>query len=491
VTVDAVAALLIVLPAAAAVTAFAAGGRSGAPLAIAVSVAQLGLVAALAASVLAHGAQVVQVGGWGAPLGIDLRVDGLGVLLLAAVAVVGAGVTAYAAAYFDAPGSRSAGRAFWPLWLLQLTAFDATFLSGDLFNLYVTLELLTLSAVGMIGLAGEVRALAAAVRYLVVTLAGSLLYLLGVALTYGAYGTVDWGAVAALSQPDAIGRSALALMTVGLIVKTALFPMHFWLPPAHAEAPAPVSAVLSGLVLKASLFILLRVWFFAFPAVTSLRGGQLLAGLGAAAVLWGSIQAVRQHRAKRIIAYSTVAQIGYLFLVFALAEGDAPTLAWRGTLYLAASHACAKAAAFLAVGTLARQVGTDEIAQWRGIAREAPVSVFALGLAGVTLSGLPPSGGFVAKWLLLQSAASDGQWGLALVPLVGGLLAAVYVLRVVEVTLSRPAAEEVRCEPAPAVMRWVPLALALAAIAFGVVTTEPLQLLDIGSPFAGLQEPAW
>ena len=173
-------------------------------------------------------------------------------------------------------------------------------------------------------------------------------------------------------------------------------PLHFWLPDAHANAPAPVSGVLSGLVLKASLFIILRLWFFVFAPVVAPQAGQLLSGLGAATILWGSIQAIRQRRVKRLIAYSTVAQVGYLFLVFGLAGGAAAMPAWRGAAYFAFAHACAKAAAFLVAGALMHAAGGDELDRWEGLARREPMLMFTFGLAGVSLMGLPPSGGFIA-----------------------------------------------------------------------------------------------
>ena len=165
-------------------------------------------------------------------------------------------------------------------------------------------------------------ALTAALRYLFVSLSASLFYLLGVGLVYGQCATVDLPSLAAQAQPGPTLWVALALMTGGLIAKAALFPMHFWLPPAHANAPAPVSALLSALVVKGSFYILLRLWFEAFPALLTPAVAQLFGLLGAAAILWGSVNALFQTRLKLLIAYSTVAQLGYLFLLFPLAASD-------------------------------------------------------------------------------------------------------------------------------------------------------------------------
>jgi len=199
----------------------------------------------------------MSVGGWVPPLGISLSVDGLSALMLCLTAVVGLATSLHATAYFNAGrehkehgGYNARGFGWWPLWLSLWAALNALFLTADAFNLYVTLELMGLAAVALVAL--ETHAVAAATRYLLVGLLGSMFYLLGVGLLYALYGTVDMKALSATMQADPAAWMAMALMTAGLLLKTALFPFHFWLPPAHANAPAPVSAVLSALVVKAA-----------------------------------------------------------------------------------------------------------------------------------------------------------------------------------------------------------------------------------------------
>ena len=213
-------------------------------------------VAGLGWHILTHGVYHHAVGGWGAPLGIDLYADGLSLLMLAATALVGLGVSVYSAGYFQ--GDESVR--FWPLWLFLLAALNALFLSADIFNLYVTLELVGLAAVALTALPGGRDALSGAMRYLLATLLGSLAYLFGVALLYHGFGSVDIAILAMRVEASPVVWAALGLMGAGLLLKTALFPLHFWLPPAHASAPAPVSALLSALVVKASFYILLRLW---------------------------------------------------------------------------------------------------------------------------------------------------------------------------------------------------------------------------------------
>jgi multicomponent Na+:H+ antiporter subunit D len=485
---------LVLVPLATAVVAFAAAGRSAAAWSVGAAAVQLGLVVSLTRAVLAGGPLRYRLGGWEAPLGIQLHADGLSALMLVMTAMVGAASTVYAVGYFSVSrrdraesSNNRAERTFWPLWLTLWSALNALFLSGDLFNLYVTLELLTFSAVALIGLAGRATALVAAMRYLLASLVGSMFYLLGVALLYSAYGTVDWALLGDRVQAGPVTSCAAVLMIAGLLVKTALFPLHFWLPDAHANAPAPVSGMLSGLVLKGSFFIILRLWFYVFTPVMTPNAGQVLSGLGGAAILWGSIQAIRERRVKRLIAYSTVAQVGYLFLLFALAGGGASMQAWRGTAYFVFVHGCAKAAAFMVAGSLMHSVAGDELDRWRGIGRREPMLIFTFGLAGVSLMGLPPSGGFIAKWLLLNAAVSGGHWAIALVILAGGLLASVYVFRVVAVALSASTSPPAT-DPLPGVMRWPPLVLAVVVIIGGIVTTEPIRLLEVGSPFVSTVE---
>lgn len=419
------------------------------------------------------------VGGWNAPLGIDLMVDGLSLVMLLMTATVGLGVSLYAAGYFHGKPQRA--RAFWPLWLGLWTALNGLFLSADIFNLYVTLELLGLSAVALAALGGSSAALGGAMRYLLVSLLGSLLYLLGVALLYHAYGSVDIAILGERASAQPVTLAALALMTSGLILKTALFPFHFWLPPAHASASSPVSAVLSALVIKASFYILLRLWLEIFePLMPEWGGTQLLGLLGSLAVVWGSLQALRQTRLKLLIAYSTVAQVGYLFLGFPLAAAVGPS-AWQAVIYLALSHALAKAAMFMAAGNIMQFGGHDRIADLDRVVQRLPVSLAAFSIAGISIMGLPPSGGFIGKWLLLQAAIEAGQWWWVVVILLGGMLAAAYLFKVIGFAFTRAPVSH-NASTVPPLMEWTALVLALGTLMLGLWVSGPLAWLAIGAP---------
>ena len=293
-------------------------------------------------------------------------------------------------------------------------SLNLVFVSGDLFTLYVALELLTFSGVPLVCLDGRGETLRAALRYLLFALAGSLLYLLGAVLLYGGYGTLDIALLAGRIQPEPIAWAAAALMTVGLLAKTALFPLHIWLPPAHAGAPAAASAVLSALVVKGSWFLVVRLWFDVMPGVVTLPAAQLLAGMGAAAIVVGSVVALRQERLKLLVAYSTIAQIGYLFLMFPLAfDASGSTLvhgaALTGGLLQAVAHATAKAGMFMAAGLVYAALGHDRIADLGGVARAMPVTVLAFAISGLALMGVVPSGAYLAKKLLLECRRQFGS----------------------------------------------------------------------------------
>lgn len=421
------------------------------------------------------------LGGWAAPLGIALRADGLAAAMLAMAGLVCAGVLLYAGRYFIACDNEREGRFFPPLAWLLWGSVNALLLSDDLFNLYVTLELLTLCAAALAALSGTPAALAASLRYLLAALIASTAFLLGVALVYAASGTLalpELAQRAAAPPGQPVFAAALLAMVAGLALKTALFPLHGWLPPAHGGSPAPVSALLSALVVKASFYVLLRLWIGPLASATG-GAGELLGWLGAAAIVWGSGAALVQARVKWVVAYSTVAQVGYLFVAFPLLAGESTGAAFGGVALQALAHGLAKTAMFLAVGSMMISCGRDEVAAMCGIAGRQPVAVFAFAIAGASLAGVPPSGGFAAKWLLLQAAWTAGSWLLAAVMLAGSLLTAAYVLRVLRCAFLPPTADAVFV-PVGAAMPMIALALALAAFAMGFATAPLLALVADG-----------
>jgi multicomponent Na+:H+ antiporter subunit D len=366
---------------------------------------------------------------------------------------------------------------------------NGLFLAADLFNLYVTLELLGLSAAALGALTGTREAVAANLRYLLVGLLGSMTYLLGVALLYTGLGTLDIGLAAASLEPGPLAGTAFALMVGGLLLKAALFPLHFWLPPAHANAPAPVSAALSALVVKAAFYLVLRLWLDLFGATVTLGAGTLLGVLGAGAVLWGSWRALRAERLKLLAAYSTVAQMGYLFLFFpllaAVADPAARADLIAAAVLLALTHGFAKAGLFLSAGLLQKAAGHDRINELGPATQALPGVTLAVALAGVALIGLPPSGTFLGKWILISQAIDSGQWWWVPVIMAGTLLAAAYIFRVLAGAfgLGPDPGESLKPEPmGPPVILRPGAALQLPGLVLGLIAVA---ILGLGA------EPLW
>ena len=461
------------------------GGRHAQRVALVTLLPGLGLAIGIGDALARSGDTLVySLGGWVPPLGIALRADWLAAVMLVVTAMVICGIGVYAGADFGTPPGVREARAplvFWMLLLAVWGSLNLVFVSGDLFTLYVALELLTFAGVPMVCLDGRGETLRAALRYLLFALLGSMLYLLGTVMLYGAYGTLDIPLLATRVRSEPAAWAAVALMTTGLLAKTALFPLHLWLPPAHAGAPAAASAVLSALVVKGSFFLVVRLWFDVLPNVVTLPAAQLLAALGAGAILFGSVVALRQERLKLLIAYSTLAQIGYLFLMFPLAfdAGSAQLQsggALTGGLLQTISHATAKAAMFMAAGLIYKALGHDRIAELRGIGRALPLSVLAFALGGVALMGLPPSGAYLAKKLLLDAAAETGQWWWDLVLQAGGFLTTSYVVLVLAHALW-PAEGPVKLSaPVPRLQEAAALALALCSMLLGLAAIGPIPL---------------
>ena len=470
--------LLLVVPVAGVLLAFAAGGRQVERVAFAAMPLGLAIaVAILVAMLQTRGPLVYLLGGWAPPLGVTLRADRLSAVMTITTAVAICAVGVFAHADFRTPAGSVEARAPFAFWILLLAiwgALNTVFLGGDLFTLYVALELLTFAAVPLVSLDGRAETLQAALRYLLFALLGSALYLVGTALLYGTYGTLDIVVLSHRVHSEPATLVAAALMTVGLLAKTALFPLHLWLPPAHAGAPAAASAVLSALVVKGSFFVVVRLWFDVMPGLPGPAGMALLAALGTAAIVCGSVVALRQEQLKLLIAYSTLAQIGYLFLMFPLAfNSRAAQLqsggALAGGMLQAISHATAKAAMFMAAGLIYAALGHDRIAGLIGVAWALPMSVSAFALGGVALVGVPPSGAYLAKQLLLQAAAESEQWWWAVVIQAGGIFTSSYLLLVLAHALA-PANEPVRLlVPAPRMREAAALALALCSLLLGLL----------------------
>jgi formate hydrogenlyase subunit 3/multisubunit Na+/H+ antiporter MnhD subunit len=412
------------------------------------------------------------LGGWMPPLGISLHVKPLGLLFCSLALGVGSLVGFYGWWFYSANHKESVR--FFVLLFFLLAGLNLIFLADDLFTLYVALEVVGFSAVGLSALRLQNESLRASLIYLFATLVGSGCYLWGVMILYTQYGTLSLNILSNIINQNEISI-AFSLMALGLALKSALFPFHFWLPKAHANATAPVSALLSALVIKGSFYLLYRLWFDGGFGGESI--GYLLGVLGGAGVLYATIQALLQNRLKYIIAYSTIAQIGYLCIVFGLTHQNPSQSAQEGAILLALSHGLAKASMFLSAGLLIYQNKSDHLNHLQGAISHAPLVGFSFALSAVTLMGLPPSLGFFAKWLLLMSAFEGGDYVVAAIFILGGIGAAAYLFRVMMVLLERNLIHTTHPLAIPMCAQIPTLLLALIALLLGMFTHPILEVL--------------
>ncbi|WP_172117276.1 complex I subunit 5 family protein [Halomonas hibernica] len=414
---------------------------------------------------------------WG--VNVALRLNGVSVLMLLLTQWLAAAAALYTPGSLRLSAPEPLARWIWPLMGVMVSALSLIWLATDLITLYLALEAMGLAAVGMLLLSGKAAALLAGMRYLLLTLVGSLAYLLGVALLLGTWGRLDLVGLAQVIEPGPIVWIAAALIGAGLALKAALFPLHAWLSPVHSSAWTPVSVLHAGLVVKASLFVLLQLWSLLLP--DTFWAPRLIAWLGMLAIIWGGLIAWRAETLKTVVASSTVAQLGYLMVVFPLLLGPnvasvVKTLAWEGFWLQLIGHALAKAAMFLAAGNLMMVTGETTLKGLAGTSRRLPLSLLVFGISSVTLMGLPPSAGFTAKWLLLQAMVLSHQWLAVAVLLIGTLLTAAYIFRFFRYSFLEEDPRH-RFQPLAPGMDAIALCLAMAALALGLLAHFPLELL--------------
>ncbi|MFN4319136.1 MAG: complex I subunit 5 family protein [Aquificaceae bacterium] len=416
------------------------------------------------------------VGGWVAPLGIGLRLDGLSGFFLLMTGIVGFFVALYSLSFFRVEYQRQ-GKVFWFFFFFLWAGLNAFFLSEDLFNLYVALEVLSLTAVILVALPGYQKAIRAALNYLFLSILASMLYLFGVAMLYANYGVLSMGLLSGKLTGTQAFIYVLFPLTIALAIKSALLPFHFWLPPAHSSTIAPASALLSSLVVKPPAYLTLRLWLEVLPKDKALEYlSMVLSLMGALAVLVGSYYAIRQKTIKMLLAYSTVAQMGYLFLM-------AP-LYYHGRDYKEAllqafalqvfSHALAKASMFLSSGNAIYVARKDELSYMPGFAHSHPLTFFALFFSGATLIGLPLSAGFVAKFLFLELSIRNGFLFQGGVMLLGSLLASLYIYPLWKESFSSHP-KKLYDEPIPQLMEISAFLLGFLSFSSGMITFLLLQ----------------
>lgn len=431
-----------------------------------------GIAVTLLLDVLAGGPISYAMGGWNAPWGIELRVDAANAFVLTIVAGIGAVVMIFARQSVEHEIGNARAYLFYSAYLLCLAGLLGVTITGDAFNLFVFLEVSSLSSYLLISLGKDRRALYAAYQYLILGTIGATFYLIGVGLLYQATGTLNMMDLAQRleGQEDLRGvHVAFAFLTVGISLKLALFPLHLWLPNAYAYAPSAVTGFMAATATKVSVYVLLRVFFTIFGVEFSfgqMPVGEILMILAVAAMFAASTVAIFQNNVKRMLAYSSVAQIGYIVLGISMAS---VTGVQAGVLHLF-NHALIKGGLFLAMGCIVYRIGSTHINDLAGLGKRMPWTAAAFVAGGLGLIGIPLTAGFISKWYLVLAALEKGWWLIAVLILLSSLLAVLYVWKVVEQMYFKPAGEGVERAEAPLgllVPTWI---LIIASIWFGIDT---------------------
>jgi multicomponent Na+:H+ antiporter subunit D len=379
------------------------------------------------------------IGNWPPPWGIEYRVDKLSAFVLVLVAGIAAVVLPYSRASIEAEVAPQQHYLFYTMLLLCLAGLLGITITGDAFNIFVFLEVSSLSTYVLIAMGRDRRALMASYQYLIMGTIGATFIVIGIGLLYLMTGTLnlaDMGRRIATVQGTRPVLAALAFITVGVSLKLALFPLHQWLPDAYTFAPSAVTSFLAATATKVAVYVLLRFYFTVFGdsavfARLPMQEAMLLLAL--AGMFVASTIAIFQTDLKRLFAYSSVGQIGYIILGLSFDSASGLT----ATIVHLFNHGVTKGAIFLLLGGVALVMGGTSLARIQGLGRRMPLTTFGIVLCGLSLIGVPGTAGFVSKWYLILAALEKGQWWLVFLIVASSLLAAAYVWRFVEAAYFR------------------------------------------------------
>ncbi len=420
---------------------------------------------------------VYRLGSWPEEWGIVYVVDALNAYVIFTVALLGFLSTLYAKQSIAKEISPDRHHQFYSVWLLAICGLVGISITGDAFNVYVLLEIGSLTVYTLVAMGGERdrRALIASLKYVILGSIGATFILLGIGYLLMLTGTLNMADMhAQLAALHAKGELAnnrtvmvgFAFLIVGLGLKMALFPLHLWLPNAYTYAPSAVSVLISSTATKVGVYMTLRFVFTIYGGVYDTSEDlQLLALLASVGIVMTSVTAIQQVDVKRVLAFSSVGQLAYIVLGFSLVNESG---AIASVIHIF-NHAIIKGGMFMAIGAVALRTGGTKLEHIQGLGRRMPLTMAAFTLGGAGLIGIPLTAGFVSKWYLVQGAMQEGYWALAFVVLLGGLLALVYVWRLVElIWLKPPLNPDADIREAPLTMLIPMWVLIGASIMFGI-----------------------
>lgn len=441
--------------------------------AILVSGVTLAISCALLQQVLAHGTLVYEMGGWPAPWGIEYRIDLLNSYLLVLVSLMSTVVLLAAQSSISRELPEDRHTLFYTAYLLCLAGLLGILATADAFNLFVFLEISSLSSYTLIALGSDRRALTASFQYLIMGTIGATFIVIGVGLMYMVTGTLNMHDLSQRLPEIYTSKTVLCafgFFIVGVCLKLALFPLHLWLPNAYAFAPSIATAFMAATSTKVAVYVLIRFIFSVFSVdfvKVSLPLYDIFLVLGLAGIFAASIAAIYQLNIKRLFAYSSVAQIGYMILGLAIGT----QLGLTATLLHLFNHALMKGALFLAIGAIIYRIGSAQLNHYAGLGRQMPWTMAAIVGGGLSLIGVPLTVGFVSKWYLVLALFERGWWPVTVLVLFSSLLAVIYIWRVVEwIYFAEPRTPVDDIKEAPLVLLVPIWLLVLANFYFGVDT---------------------
>lgn len=373
------------------------------------------------------------IGAWAPPIGIELLSDPLSSFFTVVICLISS-VVVFHLYFSDKETSSEGSVSYYACVMLMLGGFAGIVATADLFNLYVFLEMSALAAYALLGKGGG-RAAHSAFRYLLLGTVGASFYLLGLAFLYEETGSLNMGDVALILETSGMqlpSRIAFVFMFIGIGLKMALVPLHQWLPDTYTDAPTGSTALIAPIGTKVAVYVLIRLLYDVFPRDLGGWGipfFDMLAILGAVGILWGSILAIPQNNLKRMLAYSSVAQIGYI----ALGLGLGTAFGFIGAVLHVFNHAMMKACLFLVSARLETSGHGIQIDRLTAASkRMMPVTMACFVVAAISMIGLPPMAGFFSKWYLLLGSLENGDWIFVAVILCSSLLNAAYFFRIIE-----------------------------------------------------------
>jgi multicomponent Na+:H+ antiporter subunit D len=458
--------------------------RVGFPLAIAALSGCFLLSIGILSAVLQGGVIRYRLGNWEPPWGIEYQVDPLNAFMLVLVTTLALFTAVYAKRTVESEmPDRPA--LFWCLYLLLITGIEGIILTGDLFNLFVLLEVASLTGYSLVAI-GTDRARFASFRYLVIGTIGASFYLIGVGYLYIMTGTLNMEDLRQILPPlyeSRVIRAAFVFMFIGFGIKVALFPLHAWQPDAYTYAPSAVSVIISTAVAKTSIYAFMRVTFSVFTVdfINSfLPIFNLLCWIAAVAMVAGSIFAIVQNNLKKMLAYSSVANVGYIMLAIGLSPSTEQGL--NPAVMHIVNHAVIKGCMFMAACAFIYKFDLWDIRKFEGLGRRMPFTCFALLLAVLSMIGMPPSAGFVTKWYLILAALEAQKYVFIAFIFFSTLLMIVYFWRLIEIIYVRVmpqgrATVNISIDEAPASMLVPMFLLGLATFGIGLAWIS-----GIGSP---------